>query len=625
LDTLRKLLDFISNKSIVWFLIYVIILSLIIFIIRPDLTPIPNNFSITNIEKLESTKISNFAQLPQDGWKQIKLPDDHRGAENSSAESWYRISLDQLEFSNSKLMIYIPSVRQNLALYINDRWIGQGGRFEPYLARLWNHPLKFEFDKSLFRDKNNYIHIYLKALHPQSTYLSTVYLGPSESINPYWKWRYWLKVELLTAISYLLAVIGLINLSLWALRRQDSFYAWYGFAALVWAFRGYLLLTPELNISDSIWLALRTLTLGFGVVFVVLFNQRFFEYKSKSLDWLMFLYCIPFGLPLLFMDIEWIRIYGHNIWSRFEVLLGIYVIGFLLYLYRYKGEKKALMLLYTGIPLFLLGLRDLFVLTDRWDPHNGFLINYATPPALLLAMWFILKRFTKSLSEAEELNLTLENRVLEKQAEIEEHYQQQEKLKKEKVLSEERERIMRDMHDGIGGYLIGLKSLVESNKSERKSIKAHIDKILVDLRIVINSLDVTSQSVSTLLGSMRPRWQQIADNANIKLKWEVSASITTKLGPHTTLQIMRIVEEAFTNSIKHSGASLITVRTSHLDLDQSLRIEMLDNGDRQVNPDRGHGVKNMMHRARAIDAQIIFNTDHSGTQILLELPKIREN
>ena len=62
----------------------------------------------------------------------------------------------------------------------------------------------------------------------------------------------------------------------------------------------------------------------------------------------------------------------------------------------------------------------------------------------------------KAASENTDLNEELEQRVRNKAEQLEESFRQLHKEEKKREIAEERARIMRDMHDGVGGHLIGM-------------------------------------------------------------------------------------------------------------------------------------------------------------------------
>ncbi len=604
-------------KTPFWLLLYIAVLVFLVFFFPFNLFPVSDDaIRITQGERLEG-KFKSINSLPQQSWETVQLPDNWSQTALKQ-DAWYRFDVPNKALEAESYAIYLPAVRQNVAVYLNGQWLGQGGRFENPIARLWNHPLFFDFASELLNADHNTLHIRLATNRDTSGYLSEVYIAPSGILLPAWQQRNFYKVDLLELVSYLMIVIGLINFTLWTLRRQDTYYLWFGFAATVWGARSYLLLLTELPIPDGTWDGLRLLLLGYGVAFGILFNQRFFADRNKLADWVIALYCIPAALPMLFMDIDTVHVYGHQVWGRLIIVLALYVLFYLYRVYRNKGQASALMLLYAGIPLFVVGLRDLMVLNDHWNPHNGFLVSYASIPILILALWFILQRFAHSLTEAENLNISLDQRVKDKEYEIRRQYKKQEEMHEQQLLNEERERIMRDMHDGLGGHLISLKALADDQQTNKQHIRSQVDSALVDLRLVINSLDVTSQSISTLLGSMRTRWQQLSQSQNIKLIWKVSSEVrSNKLGPTRTLQIMRILEEAFTNCIKHSDATEITV-SNGVDT-ETIWIMIRDNGQSSNKSSSGRGIDNMHHRANRIGAILNIEGTTGGQIVRLSL------
>ena len=566
--------------------------------------------------------LGGFESLPpvnSESWEQINLPDDWRTQSLTSADAWYRFSAPRVQSETGALSLYIPTARQNVAVYINDKWVGQGGSFKTGHKRVWHQPQLYQFPAELLNKDENVISVRLRTHRESSGYLSAVYVG-QQQVTDAWQWRNWIKVDLLRFIAHFLIIVGLLNITMWGLRPKETFYLWYALAALVWGARCYLLLPSNLDLSYDLWTALRLTTLGWGVVFVLLFNLRFFGQKDRKVDFLLFLYCVPLALPMMFMSAEMLHGYGHQFWARMCVVIAAYTSFKLVQIYVRQGDSRAIMLLCTGIPLFVFGVYDLLVLNDHISPKNGFIINFASPPALILAMWFMFQRFSRSLDEAEELNITLDNRVKDKQSELASQYERQEELQRKQVLTEERERIMRDMHDGLGGHLIGLKALAE-NRDENPNIKRiqdHINHALIDLRFVINSLDRTSKTIPMLLGSMRKRWQQLCESKDIELNWYTANSDRELvLGPSKMLQTMRILEEAFSNVLKHSGATKISIAYTSNEEQHTIRVA--DNGRWMQNNSQGRGIANMHYRAEQIGAKILVQKSEEGSEVSLRI------
>ncbi|MDG2304944.1 MAG: hypothetical protein P8R42_09845 [Candidatus Binatia bacterium] len=86
---------------------------------------------------------------------------------------------------------------------------------------------------------------------------------------------------------------------------------------------------------------------------------------------------------------------------------------------------------------------------------------------MLFTGWTILATLTSSLTEAETLNRELQRRVQHKHDLLESNYQRLRVLERESAIAAERERIMQDVHDGIGGQLVSTLALGESGTRVR--------------------------------------------------------------------------------------------------------------------------------------------------------------
>ncbi len=99
------------------------------------------------------------------------------------------------------------------------------------------------------------------------------------------------------------------------------------------------------------------------------------------------------------------------------------------------------------------------------------------------------------------------------------------------------------------------------------------------------------------------------------------------LTPHSVLSSLRIVQEAFANCLKHSGASRIAVTTGlggEPGVDERAHIGIVDNG-RGIDGTRvGRGLENMRRRAGALGGTLQIVSGARGTVVLLVFPTLRE-
>ncbi len=86
------------------------------------------------------------------------------------------------------------------------------------------------------------------------------------------------------------------------------------------------------------------------------------------------------------------------------------------------------------------------------------------------------------------------------------------------------------------------------------------------------------------------------------------------------LHILRILQEAFANAVKHADASEISVATEHRDGAVCVRIADNGRGFDRTAPSRGRGLGNQARRAEGIGGRIEIVSGSGGTTTILTLP-----
>lgn len=213
----------------------------------------------------------------------------------------------------------------------------------------------------------------------------------------------------------------------------------------------------------------------------------------------------------------------------------------------------------------------------------------------------------------------------DKNEELERTRQEAVSLERSKAISDERSRIMRDMHDGIGGQLVATLALLElePDNEAKNNIAEILRTCLDDFRLIINSLNVNANTLSALLADFKYLIQTKLDKMAIELHWDVLAlPDDLAIDPQQSLHILRILQEAFTNIMKHANASEIRFIAQQQDAVIALSIQ--DNGKTLSKNDiqYGHGLENMRWRAEQLSAQLTVIADfEQGYKITLTLPE----
>ena len=235
----------------------------------------------------------------------------------------------------------------------------------------------------------------------------------------------------------------------------------------------------------------------------------------------------------------------------------------------------------------------------------------------------VIEYFMAATCELQRLNSELERRIAEKSEEIKSTYARVEEAKREWTLVSERQRILADMHDGVGASLVGLLRHVQSGSADSASIERRVQEVLQEMRIAVDALQPRDGDLAAVLGALRYRLDDIIRSSGVRLAWDVDELPEVgELKPSTVFALQRIVLEAITNALKHSGAQLLRLGARACNGEVEVRIE--DNG-RGFDTSRhasGQGLVNMRVRAQRIGARFrIQSHPGNGTSVTLSLPR----
>ncbi|MEM7127462.1 MAG: GAF domain-containing protein [Chloroflexota bacterium] len=224
-----------------------------------------------------------------------------------------------------------------------------------------------------------------------------------------------------------------------------------------------------------------------------------------------------------------------------------------------------------------------------------------------------------AVSLADQAALAIENARLHERAE-------------QVAVMEERERLARDLHDSVTQSLYSLTLFSEAGQRVMKvgntlRVSEYLSQLsetarqaLKEMRLLLYELRPVVLEQEGLIGALRRRLDAVEKRANISVRYDVTEPIV--LPPSTEECLYRIAQEALNNSLKYSGANLVTV---HILLsNHSVTMEIADNGiGFDVNEalrSGGMGLLNMRERTYKLNGEIIIQSElGKGTTISITI------
>lgn len=188
--------------------------------------------------------------------------------------------------------------------------------------------------------------------------------------------------------------------------------------------------------------------------------------------------------------------------------------------------------------------------------------------------------------------------------------------------------MLQDMHDGFGSQLVIAKMMVEQNQMSQASLGRLLEESIGDLYLLVDTLGNNDNYLPNALIDYRFRIQQRLSGTPLKLHWNLQVEHAPEVSPKVVLQILRLVQEALNNALKHAKAANIHLDFSYDEVAGQLTVSVEDDGvGIGGSPVRGRGQKNMMIRARAVggtlsvsNGTMSLSSRQPGTLVQLLVP-----
>ena len=560
--------------------------------------------------------------------KMWKVPADLR-----DSDAWYRLSFHLDAVPDRPLAMYTVAFNRTGRLFVNGQLLREVGAMVEPLPMNWNRSQYAVIPAAMLHSGDNEIEVQQRAYWWELGWLAPIRLGGEEELRPVWQKRVFWQNDLVRLLGACTGPIGVFMLGVWLGRRKDAMYFWFACASLLWTAISIDYFAGFAPVSPRLWEQFIESSQAVRPMLMYMFVLRYCGRRRPLLEWAMWLY-VGVGVVAIFGS------FMPNDLIDYWYLALLVVSPYFFIIQVRQGLRHSLlegvMLAIAGFVQTVLSGYDLWLFSENTWTDHVYTAHFSAPLYLFVVGTILIRRFIESLNAYETLAGVLEQRVSDKATELERNYEQLVEARRNEALALERTRIMSEMHDGIGSQLTMALSLVRSldreanpgNTSEDGRVATVLRESIEDLQLIIDSLEPVENDLLTVLGTLRYRLQDRLGKGGIELQWNVvDLPPLPMLTPHSVLSILRIVQEAFANCLKHSGASRIAVTTGlqgEPEVDETAHIGIVDNGH-GMQPGRGagRGLENMRRRAAALGGQLHITSQPGRTEVRLEFPTLR--
>lgn len=236
----------------------------------------------------------------------------------------------------------------------------------------------------------------------------------------------------------------------------------------------------------------------------------------------------------------------------------------------------------------------------------------AGPVSMATVLWnFVAVLINTSLFISLTLDLNLRQRDALKQRLV--------SLELNRSRREEREQLLADMHDGLGAQLATARLKLERGQMSQPELAELVTECIADMHLMVDTLRDQGETLAKALADYRIRLERRLSGSATRLVWRIRLDNAPAIAPKPLLQLLRIIQEAINNALKHAQAGEIVVSARHVE-GSGFEIRIEDDGlGIDANVVAGRGLDNLRRRARELGANLVIERrgPGGGTRVAL--------
>lgn len=562
---------------------------------------------------------------PTAGWEAVMLPTSGR----APRIVWFRMHFDIARQPDAFWAVLLPYLYGGGEVWLDGALLGEVPVSSARLHVRWERPFLFAVAPRLLGRGAHELTVRASPVPGETVlHFPAPLVGPAATLQRRYDHRYfWVQTMPALTVCGCLVVAALVLLIWWRLP-EELLYGWFGVATLLWGIRTLTFVMETVPADRWPWWRLVYLssTGGFIIVLALFAGRLARMYSRWGERGLLFYWVLgPAWLLLQGMDGD---AQVNRLWVAGLIPIGM---GTVVVSFRTVWRERTLASVWLPAALFvavLAGVHDYVIvwqpalLGPAWAGQRYFLLHYGAD-LVLIAMGALLSgRFVRSVRALRDLNDTLESRIADRERALAANYHRLADLERQNAAAAERNLIMREIHDGLGSKLFTSLSRVERGAMDAAQMAVSLRACISDMRLALEALAPTDHDLLTAFGDFMFRWRVELQAASVRCDWMADVTgDTLALAPHTTLQVLRVAQEALTNVAKHAGATRVVLQLAERDGVVSLRIADDGVGIGAATAS-GRGLRNMHARAQQLGATLdVARGETGGTVVTLCLAR----
>lgn len=553
--------------------------------------------------------------------------------------------------------LLVSQALDGMDIYLNGVWVGGLPKSSTTARYKWYRPLQVSLARRLLRAEGNEVTVEITTWDPQ-VQLAPVYIGDLDTVSYIYELTTFIGSSLANASNVFCLLAGMFMLGAWlASRRDGAVFLHAGATTVLWSVLYTLVLLPYVPAPLlPLWAWAQYACMGGVVAVLTLFLFAFVgeplgrvgraaligaaSFAAIAYPWLG-------GQGRAWLDAYWLpvllvfhlhacsRLALHVARTRSRTAMSLLFQSVLAQVFALRDHNAVLQIVHFPMPDAGWSLAHLLV-------SPIFLSHLSVPLLLFVVAQILLTKFQANVKRIRDHNLILTDTLQQRERELLVSHHRQREMEAEAAAQGERDRIYRDLHDGIGSKLVTTLFSVRDREIDHDRLEARLMAALTDLREIISVTEIREQrTIHDVLFTYCSNLDESLTRADFQIEYDIPEGPEIVLLDDLTKQVMRIVEESVANTIKYAQASRLSIRMAVVDHER-LEVLIEDNGQSgasqrdapapDAGPDAvatdsplsgGTGLAGLRRRAERIGASFHFERTEQGARTWLSLPLTR--
>ncbi|MDR6773642.1 ATP-binding protein [Azospirillum sp. BE72] len=545
--------------------------------------------------------------------------------------------------------VYVPILSGRITLWVNGALLADSQTTQSDVVVNQAMPLIQRVPSQLLKDGENRIDIRMDAWSQSGGFLDTVLVGPDRLLRAAYSEREWMTVTLPRLLVAWQAALCLSLLIVWIGHRDEPIHLVMSLILGLGVLQGLPMFSTGPSGLEWLFRVVNFAGQWQGALLPFVMCRLVGRELAVPIRLLL---VVPAVIAIAFLitalDPPRLQPWFALLWLVAVIPWAIAMLGWsagiLISAAVRRSHAPAQIVLGGLIVIILMAAHDILSMTGVLDLRVPSMTRYMAPLLMTVISATLMWRFAKALGEVSRFNDVLRREVATAEAELRASFAREQAQTRAAALESERLRLTRDLHDGLAGQLVSIVAQCELPQHDYRRIGAAARQALDDLRLVVASLDDVGNDLGMMLAQFYDRIGPQLQAQGMELDWQMAPLPDIEgLRSEHALTLFRILQEAVTNAVRHSGCrrvAIVMAPSPACDHEGhpkgkgrfAVRIVVRDEGRgipggipggirggiAAARP--GKGLNNMRTRAVSLGAELTLLSGPDGTRVIIDLP-----